>query len=405
MNMKRIKHIALLIVLSFGLTTTSCLEEFDFKTETFESAIVIEATITNEFKNQEISLTRTFQFEEDGPSAESNADVRIVDGSGTIYNFQESATPGKYISTTAFAAVNGTSYRLLVTTSDGRNYESNETQLTNVTSIDSVEAIRTTDGEGNDGMSIIVDSFDPTGNSKYYRYEYEETYKIIAPSWTAFDAIVISDTPPFEVDTTPRTQEERTCYNTVESNNIIITDTNGLSEDRVSDFSVRFISRNNYIITHRYSILVRQYIQSLEAHTFYKTLRDLSGSESLFSQTQPGFFNGNVFSASNSEEKVLGFFEVSSVDEERIFFNFTDFYAGEELPPYITACVPFSPPLSTPAMPPVSPLIQAIEFGDVKYFADNDSPEEGEGPYWMVVRECGDCTALGSNIVPSFWVD
>ena len=59
---------------------------------------------------------------------------------------------------------------------------------------------------------------------------------------------------------------------------------------------VRFINRNNYIISHRYSILVRQFVQSNEAFTFYETLNDLSRNESLFSETQPGFLAGNVSS-------------------------------------------------------------------------------------------------------------
>lgn len=401
--MKNNKLYITLIASLIAFISTGCLEEFDFKTETFESAIVIEGTITNELKNQEILVSRTFRFEEEGPTAEANADVRIVDDLSNTYNFQES-TPGKYVSVNQFSALPNVNYQLLITTSDGRTYESTPTQLTNASQLDDVNVNRITNNDGVDGIEITVNSFDPTGNSKYYRYTYEETYKIVAPKWTQLDFLVISDTPPFEVGTQTRTQEEKTCYGTNTSNTIIITDTNDLNEDRVSDFPVRFIASDNYIIGHRYSILVHQFIQSQQAYNFYKTLRDLSGSESIFSQNQPGFFNGNIASTTNPDEKVVGYFDVATVTSQRIFFNFQDYYPGVEAP-FISNCTEFSPELTSPAMPPSSPLIDQIQLGTIKYFSDNDNPGEGEGPYYAVSRQCGDCTALGSNVVPPFWVE
>ena len=65
------------IIAFISLLTFSCIEEIEFETETFESALVIEATITNEMKVHEILLSRTFRFEEDGPMPESGASVTI----------------------------------------------------------------------------------------------------------------------------------------------------------------------------------------------------------------------------------------------------------------------------------------------------------------------------------------
>lgn len=393
------KHSILPILLL--LTFTSCLEEFDFKTEDFESALVIEATITNENKQQEIVLSRTFRFEEDGPNPEIGADVSVSASNGTIYNFTET-TPGRYQSTSNFSAIAGLDYQLNITTSDGRNYSSNPTQLTAVTTIDTITPTRQINEAGEEEVAILLDSFDPNGASKYYRYEYEETYKIIAPFWSGMDAVITDDG---QVTTVPRTQEERICYNTVKSNNIIITDTNDLTEDRVSNFPVRTINRDNYIISHRYSIQVRQYVQSLSSYTYYSTLRDLSGSESIFSENQPGFFNGNVFSITNNNERVIGFFDVSSVVEQRIYFNYLDLFPGEDLPPYAENCI-----LQTPELyfydGPGSPLIDAI-ISDTLTFVSVANEDTGFGfaPYVMVFAPCGDCTRLGSNVVPDFWVD
>ena len=88
------------------------------------------------------------------------------------------------------------------------------------------------------------------------------------------------------------------------------------------------------MIRNRYSILVKQYVQSLAAHTYYETLKEISDNGSILSQTQPGFFRGNISSVDNPREKVIGFFEVSSYSEKRIFFNFSDLFPKTPAPEY-----------------------------------------------------------------------
>src|SRR5690606_5351791 len=105
--------------------------------------------------------------------------------------------------------------------------------------------------------------------------------------------------------------EAETCYNTIASDQILVATTRDQSEDRVQNFPVRFIAATNDIIKHRYSINVKQYVQTFEAYTFYKTLSQMSGNNgNILSQNQPGFFSGNIFSDSDPEEKIIGFFEV-----------------------------------------------------------------------------------------------
>ena len=385
----------------------SCVEPFEFETISFENALVVEATITNEFKHQEIRLTRTFKFEEDAPKAETNADVKITDDLQNIYNFEEN-TPGEYTSVLEFSAESAKAYQLTIITKDGRVYNSKPSQLPQSTEINELLAVSEIKPDGTSGVSIAVNSFDPTGNARYYRYEYEETYKIIAILWSPLDAIVISDQPPFEVGTTPRTQEERICFKTIINTEIRQTETFGLQEDRVTQFPIQFIASNNPIIRERYSILVRQYVQSLEAFNYYRVLSELSGSESLLSQNQPGFISSNISSVDNPEEKVLGFFDISSVSTKRVFFNFRDLFTVENRPFYFIDCEFAAPELTDPNTENVSPLINLIKTNDYKFFDINMGQIENEnlpGPYLMVLRPCGDCTALGTNIRPDFWID
>ncbi len=399
-NKYKIIFAALLTMLA-----SSCIETFEATFEDFESAVVIEATLTNIMEQQTVFITRTFEFEEDGPSAETNANVQIV-GGGNTYLFQENE-PGLYVSEEAFAAQPNTTYQLLVATQDGRSYSSDEQAFSTTTQIDDVRAERITNDNGEEGVAIFVDSFDASGSSLNYRYEYEETFKIIAPFWSTRG---LERTPPdqatqiCDVRIIPDEESVETCFASNFSNAIIQTSTLDLAEDRVDNFRIHFISSENYIISHRYSILVRQYVQSNSAFTFYETLKEFSGNESLFSETQPGFLEGNIRSDSSDDEKVLGFFDVASAVERRIFFNYEDLFPGEELPPYIDPCRLNSPPLST-GVPPRCVLASQVDLNLVSYAGNNDSSDQSEGPYFVVPNVCADCREIGEVQPPDFWIE
>ncbi|MGB6153273.1 MAG: DUF4249 family protein, partial [Pricia sp.] len=152
-----------------------------------------------------------------------------------------------------------------------------------------------------------------------------------------------------------------------------------------------------YISANRYSILVRQQVISSEAYSYFETLKDFSQSESLFSESQPGFINGNIRSEPDAEEKVVGYFTVASLTEKRIFFEHNDFFPDGPAPDFVNACEFDAPDYRI--------LVEKIRSGEVKYVLPNTDPGPMEGPYLVVPDICGDCTVFGSNVVPDFWED
>ena len=395
-NKKYFAPLALQLVL-FG-----CVDPFEPETINFESAIVVEASITDELKSQVIFLSRTFEFEAEGPAAESNANVEVIDSQGNVFEFVESEA-GVYNSVQEFRAEQGSEYNLRIVTNDGRSYSSSSAALPAQTRLDSIYAERIINDDGVEGIGIFADSFDPTGDAQNYRYNYEESFRVIAPDWTPND-LIGDPAGGCNVLEVPREQEEQTCYRTQISANIIQVSTNNLDEDRVERFMVRFINRNDYIISHRYTILVRQIIQSGSSFSYYQTLNDFSSTQSLFSDTQVGFLNGNVFSDQDDTENVLGYFDVVTVDEKRIFFDYEDFFPGEPLPPYVNPCVVNAPELVR-GVPPQCVLRTLVETNQVRLIDENAVPQVGEGPYLVVPRVCGDCTVLGSTEIPKFWME
>tara|TARA_R110001606_G_scaffold124960_1_gene258469 strand:- start:1808 stop:2959 length:1152 start_codon:yes stop_codon:yes gene_type:complete len=381
------KLLYFLSICIFFTALSSCIEEFDAATTEFEDVIVIEATLTNELKNHTVKLTRTYKFEDFGPRSESGASVKITTNNNITYSFRETGS-GVYTSNEMFKAEADVIYNLHISTRNGQEYKSKDTQLTNISKIDDVYALRTKSKDGVEGIGLYVDSFDATNRSKYYGYEYEETYKIVVPYWFPEDLIL---SPSGNISLGPKQQEEETCYNTIPSKGRLLMNTNLLAEDRVNRFLLKFITEDDIRINTRYSILVKQYIQSRESYNYFRVLEEFSESQSLFSQVQPGFLASNIFSVNNADEKVLGFFEISSVSEKRFFFNREDLLDSD----FPWAC--------TVSEPPTQRLRALLRNDRVTLIGVLDP--DGPIPYQVVDRVCGDCTASGSNIRPDFWED
>lgn len=428
MNRNKILYRIICIVV-FTALNYSCVEEIPIESqENYTSLLVVEASITDEFSNQKVLLSRSFELDSLGPKPEANASVQVIDQNDNIFAFEE-INPGEYHSSVPFSALSNVAYRLEVTTSDGRNYASLASKLNSNTEIQELYVERNLNENNKEGVSVFLNTNDATGQTNYYKFEYEETYKVIAPLYSPLELVINNDDYPYPADILAglepdeiveffvkrqfRDSQEQICYNTVKSNKIILASTSDLIDNNLSRFRVRFLGRDNYIIQHRYSINVKQYLQSLEAHLFYKTMLEINEAGSLFSEVQAGFVSGNVVSTTNIKEPVVGYFEVAAVSEKRIYFNFSDLFPNEELPPYYKPCDDFISPdlfIADPLTGVItdSPIQNDIEKGN-QYWTENSGGDPGDiavgNPYQMVLPYCGDCTVLGVNMPPAWWED
>lgn len=386
-----IKNTILLTLLT--ILFSGCTETFPLLTNTYEEIIVIEGTLTNELKNQEIKITKTSKFEDKGVQVETGAVVVVKDNQNNEYQFEQDGDV--YKSLAPFQADAGKEYILEIKTKDGKIYQSAPQTLTTVNPIKSVVPSLVTNKDNETGVQINVNNNDPQRLSNYYRYEYEETYKIVAPRWSFLKIITTGPESVALIDNDPST---KTCYSTKKSTDIFLVNTNSLSEDRVN-FPLRFIEKDNFIIGHRYSILVKQYIESLDAYTFNKTLKDISSSSSVLSPKQPGLIPGNIKCINDSSTKAIGFFEIASYSEMRIFFNYGDFFPLEPVP-YFNPCdnVPFKLCFRGDECTGES-MIYNVENNLMTYITS------GGINYTLVDAVCGDCTSFSSNVKPSFWTE
>ncbi|MEC8831736.1 MAG: DUF4249 domain-containing protein [Bacteroidota bacterium] len=438
--MRILKYIGLFSVLFFCF---SCLDELEIdvlEDNDTSPALVVEAVFTDEPITQKVYLSRSslrLDLETDtiynpyiplgsrpidSVDMEGGATVRVFGDDGSTYQFTE-GEEGTYLSNQPFALQMGVGYTLDISTQHGVEYESDPLVVEGRSQLTNVYAERAVNDNGEEGVAIYVDSDPQQGNTQFYRYTYEETYKVISPNWvgsefrlTNYDPCALPF-PTYDLEIVAREVQNRVCYNTVASTTIQQFSTSGSPDRNISKHMVRFIGKDNFIISERYSILVQQQVQSADAYSFYETLNGFSKSENIFSQVQPGAIYANVHRKDGASENVLGYVEAVGVSDQRLFFNFDDFFADEELPEFPFNCnlltaeeshQSYCDPTPEPNPCPTS-VIERVNLGIISYFGEYDEdllPDPlCSGPFVFVPRICGDCTLLGSNVEPDFWIE
>jgi len=342
---------------------------------------------------------------------------------GAEYLFTE-GEEGTYLSNQQFALEMGVGYTLEIETSNGREYVSDPLSVQGKSQLTNVYAEKAVSDTGVEGIAIYVDSEPTQGNPQFYRYTFEETYKIVSPYWSSREFVLTNydpcalPVPTYDLQVVEKEVENRVCYNTVPSTSIDQLSTSGASDSNISKHMVRFIGKDNFIISERYSIMVQQQVQSADAYSFYETLNSFSQSDNIFSQIQPGAIYANVHRKDGTSENVLGYVDAVGVSDRRLFFNFEDFFPDEEdLPAFPFDCVLTSIPESHPSycsQGPVSnpcpeSVIERVNINTISYYSPYDEDlvplATCPGPYIVVPRICGDCTLLGDNVEPDFWVE
>ena len=374
---------------------SQCIEPFDqFSSQGFESLLVVEGILTDEVKAHKILLSRTSPIDSVAFIPESNASVWIEDGAGMRVDLSEQE-PGKYFTTETFAGIIGQDYTLRIETQAGRRYESSAVKLKSTPPIDSIYgAFVPAQTTQPDGVELYVDSHDPGNQTRYYRWEYEETYEILTPLPSIFEWIEGNLV-------LPRTVNVGNCWLNDTSDVILVKSTVGLGEDRVSRFRVRFFDEFAQEMRTKYSILLKQYAISEEAFIFWNNLRETQTRQGSFFDIQPGIIQGNLRSLSDDNENVIGFFDASQSRTLRKFFTPGDFSnQGYERPRYFANCQ-------------ILDTVPETRIGE--YFMTENNLETREiwdsfGAfgftdifYVIVPKVCANCTNFATNERPDFW--
>jgi hypothetical protein len=277
----------------------------------------------------------------------------------------------------------GRNYRLRITV-NGREYLSDYSMAKVTPQIDSLTWRQ--DGDA----IVLVHTHDPSGNTRYYRWDYTETWTYGVNYHTNWG---VKDGMSFVKDSLTQTDS---CWRTANSTTIVVGSSVALSSDVMSYYPVARVTQSTEKISRRYSILVRQYAINDEAYRYLQLIRKNTEQLGTLFDGQPSQLEGNIHATDNPAEPVIGFITASTVTEKRLFIAHTQVQDWN----YLAAggkCT-----LDEMLRIPVNPVDYRIwTYPDPDYTIYQYTTG---GPVIIGRKTCLECTALGgSNVKPSYW--
>ncbi len=379
------RKIYIYIILAVVLIISGCITSFVPETDEDPELLVVEAMITDQAEAFSIRLSKSMPLGERVlPSTRlrpvSGYTVFISDDHDNYYWVRESSVKGTYVTDPAlFRAVVGRVYTLRINSTSGEggdySYQSLPMRLNPVPPIDSLYygkvliKDKTQYSIAEEGCNVFLDTEDPSGECKFFRWDYSETWKFQLPY--------------------PVTNN--TCWISSNSDNIIIKSTSVLSEARVSGFPVKFISNETDRLKVRYSILVNQYSLNEDEFSFWEKLQNISEEVGGLYDITPGTIPGNIYCVEDPSRQVLGYFSVSAKTSERLYID--DYFRG--VVNLYSDCVSDTI-FGGAEIPELNTRVWILE--EQMYAM----------PPFRVLTEkkfCADCSVRGTTTKPDFWLE
>ena len=292
----------------------SCIEPFepDLHSDTF-NILVVDGFINSTNNSATVRFSRAVSLSEEvPPSQDIVATVNIEDEAGTTFTLNNQGLG--YYSLENIALDNSRKYRLHIYSQFDEEILSDFIELKDTPPIDSVVW-----RPDKDGISIYVNTHDPGAKSRYYSWNYTETWEYTSTFFSTYKLI--------DGEAYSRTPEEYiySCWSTERSTDILVGSTSLLSDDVVRDFPLTYIPGESSKLTLRYSIEVEQRVLTQEAYDFWIQLEKTTESLGGLFDPLPSQVLGNIRSSGTvSTDPVLGYFSGGSVNKQRIFVDFAD---------------------------------------------------------------------------------
>ncbi len=369
----------------------SCIERYYPENYiTNENKIVVDALISDMNENQKIKLSRSNlpNLEEFLPL--SNCQVSVLDENGKEFIFKENLEfPGTYEGIIEKEYFNeGTKLKLLFMTDNGKKYTSDFEELNPCPPVDSIyhklEYQPTEDPSvTNAGYQFYIDFKAPSNYGRYYRLQVDETWEYHS-TWPIKDylnengAYIRNPTLDYSLFI---------CYRTASIDKIFILNTSELEENQYTKYSLHFVSDNSQRLLYKYSLLVKLYSLSESAYKFWESLEKNNQESGGVFDSQPIKPKGNIKNINNSNEEVLGYFGLSSMQTKRIIVSDVKDLSFNNVPYCVATKI-------DGRLPGERPL----------YFVKAYDPVTGTTVDGYAGADCFDCTLKGGTTEkPDYW--
>jgi len=351
--------------------------------------LVVEGVITGS-DSTFIKLSRTKKIDTSKTvMAETNAILTIENDANVTTSLTE-IKPGTYAAA-PFNLDASHNYRLRIKTSDAKEYLSDYVPVKNSPLIDSIGFIAQPSA-----MKVYVNSHDASNLTRYYRWDYSETWKFHSwynSSWSKSGARKVEDQIYY-------------CYKSDTSSNILIGSTIRLLNDVMYQAPITAVDAASEKIEMKYSILVKQYALTSDAYAFWANLQNNTQKLGSIFDVMPSESPTNYHCVTNPGELVVGYLSVGNAAYKRVFIT------QSQLPSYKTTYPTFCE-LDTTFVNPKTPAqnLQTLLYAqnidlympvEALYFPP---PQPFGGPSALTYSTllCVDCTIRGKTKPPPFW--
>ncbi|HET6993487.1 MAG TPA: DUF4249 domain-containing protein, partial [Chitinophagaceae bacterium] len=242
-------------------------------------------------------------------------------------------------------------------------------------------------------MRFYVNTHDPSGNTRYYRWEYDETWEIKSYHYSRYVYIRSSNTVR---DRVFPAEDVSKGWKFANSTSILLASSARLQSDVIFEAPLTTIERGSEKLSVRYSILVRQYALDKAGYEFYDLMKKNTENIGGVFDVQPTEVKGNIRCVTDAKEPVIGYVSASTVSEKRIFVSALDlpfsWHYAEYCPYYTVANHPDS---------------FRLYFQNQRYQPYDAVYSQFSGllvGYLSAEPQCVDCTARGATLTrPSYW--
>ena len=380
--MKKLSYIILSL-----LCIASCKEKYTAELKNSDkSALVVEGFLNAGVGPTTISLTRSYGVNSNGTIPRvTNAQVTVEGNDGsTSFALTETGTNTGVYRNPQLNLVASKQYRLRIRTTGGKEYLSDFVPVKMSPPIDSINW-----KWENNGVMIYANTHDATNNSRYYKWDYEETWEIITNYYSTIKTLSNFTILPRNFPS----EDVSHCWKYDNSRTIMIGSSAQLQSDVIFESALYQVPANNERIGERYSVLVKQSVLTPQAYEYFSLMKKNTEQLGSIFDPLPSELKGNIKCLSDPAETVIGFVTASSQQEKRIFisatqlpnskFNFGECY-WKLVPKNIDSIKKYAPVLM--------PYTEELDlFGNVI-------------GYYLAPLPCSDCTARGgNNVKPSYW--
>jgi len=380
------------------VAVTGCKQAYNPKpVTTVSNYLVVEGAINTGQDSTIIRLSRTVPLSSvAGTKPELGAVVTIVSNTSSSYPVIETGN-GYYKAAGLNLSTTG-NYGLKIITTDGKVYQSDLVPAKLSPPIDSVYYhIKS------DGVQVYADTHDPANDTRYYRWDFYETYEF----HSAFKSIEYFTTTPIDtVLPRPLSNQIYACWRGDTSTSILLNSSAKLAKDVIVNNAITFIPSDSEKVESRYSILVKQYALTPDAYNYFEQLKKNTEQLGSIFDAQPSELTGNIHCVTNPTEPVIGFLTAGAATEARIFIDNRNLPAWQTDNPY-NGCMVTTDLFARP--------IGATYVNDVALYIYTQvhmpiAPIQPPGSatilgYTASDPQCIDCTLRGTNVQPSFWIN